>query len=221
MPVQISGAVSNVAADVDGASRALKITLRGNDPGTLGGYRKAMTSGTIGAGLVAASNVYGFRWAPTPTTALAVLRRISLSAGSLGSFSTPGLNNFQAFFVRTFTSLDNAGGTAGTFTTNNAKKRTIYPPSAGATCYIAGTGVTSGGTQTGIDTEPFAAISNSVIAGAGATLLQNGAELYRAVPGDYPIVFVNLEGFLIRATVPGNGTWQLGVDVEWDEFTAF
>lgn len=218
MSVQIGGAVSNTAADVDAASRAVRVTIRGNDPGALGSYRKSMTSGTIGAGLTAASEVFNFRWAPTPNTAICVLRRIGVSVGSVTGFAA-GFVAINAFFARAFTVQGTTGGTAGAFTGNNAKKRTSFATSAGALMAITTTAALSGDTST-LDTDPFATISNSVIVTGGAPPVVNVQELYRSL-SDYPIVFANSEGFILKATVPATGTWQLGVDVDWDEYASF
>ncbi len=220
MAIQIGGAVSNVAADVDAASRALKITLRGNDPGTLGSYRKSMTSGTIAAGLTAASEVYSFRWAPTPNTAICVLRRIGISIGDSATAFAAGFVAINAFMARTFSVQGTTGGTAGTFTLNNAKKRTVFPVTAGAGIVMTTTAAVSGDTST-LDTDPFATISTSIVATAGVALVTNVQELYRALPGDNPVILANNEGFILKATVPAAGTWQLGVDVDWDEFSSF
>lgn len=219
MAIQLIGALSNVAAEVEAATRAARVTLRAGDIGALGSYRKAMTSGTIGAGLTANSLVYGWRWAPSPNTALAVVKRIAISLGDVTGF-TAGFIAINGFFARPYTTLDVTGGTAGTFTGNNGKMRTSHATSAGATCAISTTAAISGGSET-LDTDPFATASLSVAATAGAPPIAQVTELFRAMPGDYPLVFANLEGFILKATVPATGTWQLGVDVSWDEYATF
>ena len=65
----------------------------------------------------------------------------------------------------------------------------------------------------------FAVASISILATAGTVILPV-TEVYRAMPSDQPLVFANQEGFVIKATVPATGTWQLGVDVSWDEYPA-
>jgi hypothetical protein len=37
------------------------------------------------------------------------------------------------------------------------------------------------------------------------------------VSGEWPLVLVQNEGFIIRATVPATGTWEFGVLLEWSE----
>jgi hypothetical protein len=196
--------------------------------GSVGSYRKALRSGTIGAGLTGGSIVYAFQWKPVIAAGKAVLlvpRRIAISLGDLAGF-TAGFFDIDAYFARPYTTIDATGaGTTGTFTGNNAKMRTSYPLSNGAACVIAGTGALSGGTST-LDTDPFASASISVAATAGTPPNPTPLELYRVatgIPGDAPLVFdgtTNPEGFVLKATVPATGTWQISVEVSWDEFLA-
>ena len=218
MALQIQGNGGTVA-EVESASRALRAALRPIDIGSLGSFRKAMTSGTIAAGLSAASLVFGMRWAPTPSTHLALVRRIMVAAGVSGTAFAAGFVKFDAFAARSYTALESSGGTAGTFGGNNAKLRTAHATSVGMTCYMAATGAISGGTHTD-DTDPFAQASIAVPAVAGQLLI-NPTELFRAAPGEHPLVLASNEGFVIKATVPATGTWQLGVTVDWDEVASF
>ena len=118
-----------------------------------------MTSGTIAAGLSAASLVFGMRWAPTPST--------RISRWFAGSWWRPAATRFppasssSTFAARSYTALESSGGTAGTFSGNNAKLRTAHATSAGMTADMAATGAISGGTHTD-DTDPFAQASIAV-----------------------------------------------------------
>jgi len=40
---------------------------------------------------------------------------------------------------------------------------------------------------------------------------------YPEGPMSWPLVLVQNEGFIIRATVPGTGTWRFCVEMEWIE----
>jgi hypothetical protein len=182
-----------------------------------GSYRKAMTSGTIAAGLTAASYVYAFKFAKTSSDGYAAVRRITVSAGDLLGF-TAGFINLQSFITRPYATIEATGGTAGTFTINNGKLDSRDPVSAGAACYIATIAAISGGVGTD-DTDPFSNCALSVAATAGAPPLAAPFELFRAMPGEKPLILrASGEGFRIQATVPATGTWQLGVVVDWDEF---
>lgn len=187
----------------------------------VGSYRKAMTSGTIGAGLTAASLVYGFRWAPGAAPAagiatIAQIKQITLTAGNSATAFAAGFVNLQAFAARGYSALDTTGGTAGTFTVSNGKLATRMPISAGATCAISTTAAISGGAS-GLDTDPFAVISASTQVLAGNPLLGFPMDLFYAAADDMRLTLENNEGFVIKATVPATGTWQLGVTVAWDE----
>lgn len=210
--------ITSSSQKVEGNTRSARMTLWHQDlvTGATGSYRKSQTSGTIAAGLSAASLVYAFQWAPTPTGALCVPRRIALSAGCVTGFAA-GFVNLQAFVARAYTVVEGTGGTAGTKTGNNSKLRTTYGTTLGVSTYISTTAAISGGTST-LDTDPFAVWSGSVTTTGGAPIMPAPVEIYRVQPGDQPLVFANQEGFVIKATVPGTGTWQLGVDVAWDEY---
>jgi hypothetical protein len=215
MSVVLSGN-GGVAAEVDSLThRAMRTSLRPYEgAGLSGSFRKAQRSGTIGAGLSAASLVYSWKWAPTPNTALALVRRIQVSFGNVTGFAA-GFFDVDAFRATTFTTIEATGGAAGTYTGNNGKLRTSHATSLGATSYISTTAAISGGTST-LDTDPFGTCSVSVAATAGAP--PSGAvDIFRAAPGEYPMVFANLEGFSIKATAPATGTWNIAVTIDWDE----
>lgn len=175
-----------------------------------------MTSGTIAAGLTAASLVYGFKWSPVATTGatLCQVRSITVSAGDLVGF-TAGFINLQAFTIRDYKTLEGTGGTAGTFTGSNGKLMTAMPTSNGAACYMATTAAISAGVGT-TDTDPFAQLAASVVATAGLAPVVN-VDLFYALPDEPRLSLAANEGFVLKATVPATGTWQLGVTVAWDE----
>lgn len=184
-----------------------------------GSYRKAMTSGTIAAGLAANSYVYSFKYQTSNLNGYAQVRRITVNAGDLVGFAA-GFVNLQAFFERPFTTIEATGGTAGVFTAHGGKLDSALPATKGASCYISTTAAISGGVKTE-DTDPFANCAVSAVTTAGGILLPN-FELFRAVPnvnGDAPLILRGSgEGFSLKATVPATGTWQLGVTVDWDEY---
>ncbi len=212
MAIKLIGSASGNIAEVD-ADLAARVAPYPS--GVLGAYRKAMTSGTIAAGLTAASAVYGFKFAPSPTTNLALVKHVRVSMGDLVGFAA-GFVAINMFMARPYTTLDTTGGTQGTFSGNNGKLRTSHPTSSGATCAISTTAAISGGAST-LDTDPIATVSGSVVATAGQPPIVNGFDLWGPVPGEYPLVLASGEGFVVKVTVPATGTWQLGVDVQWDE----
>lgn len=219
MPQAITGGLSNVLAEVETSRRALRVSVQPGEVGVLGSYRIAQTSGTISAGLTAASLVYGFRFAPGAGGILALVKHVRISIGDLVGFAA-GFVAFNLFPARPYTVLDGTGGTAATVTGNNGKLRTSFATTAGATMAISTTAAISGGTST-LDTMPIATVSGSVIATAGQPPIINGFDLWGPLPGEMPMILANNEGFNVKATVPATGTWQLGVEVQWDEVASF
>lgn len=220
MPAQIVGATTNQIAEVDLARRALRTVLQPQDVTGFGSYRIAQTSGTFAAGLTAASKVFSFRWAPTITTAVALIKHVRISVGNSATAFTAGFVAINMFAARSFTVDTTTGGTQATLTGNNGKLRTNFPTSQGASAWISTTAAISGDTST-LDTMPIATVSGSEPATAGQPLIINGFDLWAPLPGECPLVLAQNEGFFIKATVPATGTWQLGVDVQWDEVASF
>lgn len=183
-----------------------------------GSYAKGMLSGTIGAGLAAASPVFSFRWgsAAAPVN-LAIVKQVQITLGDLVGF-TAGFMHFDMFAARSFSASD-SGGTAGTLTNNNAKLRTSFPTSLLTDFRVPTTGTLTAGTRT-LDTDPLATLGLSVVATAGSEPLSQ-FPLFNVEPGECPLILANNEGFVIQATVPATGTWQLGVSVLWDEVESY
>lgn len=206
--------ITSASQAIETNTRAARVSLYPNDVGLLGSYRKALFSGVVAAGAGTAL-VYAFRWAPTPTGLLCVPKRVAVGVASATAFA-PGVFTASAFFASSYTVIDSTGaGTNGTFTGHNGKLKSTFPVSAGATCSIVNTSALSGGTST-LDTDAFG-IAMWEVTTAGATVSNTMQELYRAMPGDWPLVFANNEGFQIKTTVPATGTWSIAVDVAWDE----
>lgn len=212
--IQLQGAASLVGADVQ-ADRSLLVGIKPNNPGALGSYRKGLSSGTMAAALTGASPVYSFRYGAAN---LAVVKRISISLGDLVGFAA-GLVLIQGFIARAFSASD-SGGTGGTLTANNAKLRTAYATTGVSDIRISSTAALTPGTRT-LDADPFCTISGSVITTAGQPPELDIIELFRAMPGDQPLVLAANEGFVIQATVPATGTWQFSVDTSWDELASW
>jgi hypothetical protein len=222
MPLQVLGATSGFAAEVESGRRALRVSVQPQDMGTtnaFGSYRIAQTGGTIAAGLAAASKVYSFRWAPTNTGLLCLVKHLRISMGDLVGF-TAGFVALNMFVARAFSVDTTTGATQATLTGNNGKLRTSFPTSQGASSWISTTAAISGDTST-LDTMPIATVSGSVIATAGQPPIVNGFDLWAPLPGEWPLVLASQEGFFVKATVPATGTWQLGIDVQWDEVASF
>lgn len=220
MAIQVIGAVSNVAMDVDANTRAGKITLKPTDPGALGSYSATFKSGIMAAGLAAAAPVVAFLWKPaTVPTSLALIRRVKWGWYNLGTGFAAGDVLFEMFVARAFTVQDTGGG-AATLTTNNAKLRTSFATTQAAV-QVSATATLTAGTRT-LDTNPLRSLFATVPTTAFNPATVVDTVMYEARPGEQPLTLAGSgEGFVIQATVPATGTWTFGCAVDWDEVTSW
>lgn len=218
MAIQVQGN-SGTIAEVEGATRALRVTARPLDYGSLGAYSLGLSTGVMAAGLAANAEIFQARWAHA--TNLCLVRSIRFGAGGIVAFAA-GVVQIMSRMARGWTGQGTAG-TGITFGVNDQKRRT----NMGQTGFAAGdvriaTTLTLGaGTKT-LDGNDFGNLVGSVGVTAGEPLIETGAEL---LPDDrdmrHPLVLVQNEGPVIRATVPATGTWTAGVSFDWEEVTAY
>lgn len=217
MAINLAGSPSGNLAEVDANTHALRVNQRPNDYASLGIFAKGMTSGIMAAGLGAAAPVFSFR--VTSASNVCLIKKVLFSAGGIAAF-TAGVVTINMFVARSFSASDTSG-TAATLTGNNSKLRTSMATMAmPGDIRISSTATLSAGTRT-LDTDPCGGITTSVDATAGRPIVAPGTELFRALPGEYPLVLVQNEGFIIAATVPATGTWTFSVAVVWEELTAY
>lgn len=217
-----------IAAQVDGSLAtgqhlALRTSLRPMDFGqpfsSYGSYSYSGITGTTAAGS-GAIFIAAFRW--TDPSRYALIRRVRGHQSWIATAFTAGVCSLEMLVARAYTAPDSTGGTAQTITGNNGKRRSSMGSMQVATIHLATTGAISGGTRV-TDANPIAAISQSVIAVAGSTMIQ-GAQGNLWDPteeGRYPLVLAANEGFLIRSTAPATGTYATRIDIDWDEVAAF
>lgn len=222
MAIQVQGN-GGVIAEVDGLTyRALRVTLRPVDYGALGSYRLSMISGTMAAGLAAASDVYQARWTNASNLALIWGVLIDGMGGSSTAFSA-GFAAFRLFFSRSWTA-DGSGGTSATLTGNNAKLRTAMATTLMAAIRISSTAALTAGTKTN-DSQPIGQQTFAIGTVAstnylGQTCLYGSAALEDG-GNPAPLVLAQNEGITVQATVPATGTWQFGVTTAWSEVTSY
>lgn len=218
MATQIQGNGGTVA-EVDGTNfRAVRITNRPIDYGALGFYAIGLATGTMAAGLAAASEIFQARW--TDATRFAAVYNIGCDgAGGIAAF-TAGFTRMEAVIARAWTA-DGSGGTAATITGNNNKLRTSMGTTLFGAIRAASTAALTAGTKT-LDTQGIGSIISATTATAGDQVLPN-EELFSATShvDNHPIVLAQNEGVVIRATVPATGTWTGGVSMRWAELTAY
>jgi hypothetical protein len=225
MAFQIQGN-GGVIAEVDGTTfRAMRVTGRPINYGSLGFYRVGAVSGTIAAALAANSELFQFRW--PDATNLAVVYWCSVSAGGNVAASAAALVSLVATVARSWTAAG-SGGTRLTMTGNNAKLRTSMGTSLVNDIGIATTAALTAGTKT-LDTTNIGAVSLGI--GTGAITTAMNLTLLNDVPlinadniNHHPLVLAQNEGFVIRngATAwPAALTWQLAVQCTWAEVSAY
>ena len=217
MGIQIQGN-GGVIADVDGTTfRALRITARPINYGTLGMYRLGMHSGTMAAALAANSEMFQWRW--PDATNLGIVYKASISAGANVAATAAALGSFVMAIARSWTAAG-TGGTRAVVTGNISKLRTSMGTSLMNDAGISTTGALTAGTKT-IDhaTTNLGAVSFGIGTGAittalNLTFLPNTSLFDADGEGMHPIVCVQNEGFVIRngtVAFPAGMTWVFAV----------
>lgn len=227
----IEGGTSATLADTGANTKALRSEIRPVDIGAYGSYVVTASSGTMAAGLAGASPVFSFRWGDS--TRACMVRRVAITARNLTTAFTAGVFLFELMQARSFTASDSGGG-AVTLTGNNGKRRTSMGTSLVTDMRVSTTAALTAGTRT-LDTPPTGIIRGNVPAtavnypfvGLGSANIPGAStgaystawqDLFRRdTSNEWPLVYVQNEGFIIRATVPATGTWTFDVLVEWDE----
>lgn len=224
MGIQVQGN-GGVIADVDGTMfRALRVTSRPIDYGSLGFYRLSMVTGTIAAALAANSELFQFRWGDA--TRFGVIYRIALSAGANVAATAAALLSLRATIARAWT-VNGTGGTAATLTGNNQKLRTSMGTTLVTEIRCATTAALGAGTKT-LDAQDIGGVSYGVGTGAittsiNLTLVPDVNIFDSNGPSDHPPVLAQNEGFVIRSGIigPAAMTWAATFNTSWAEVTAY
>lgn len=224
MAIQIQGQDGTVAGVRGTTFRAQAVETMPPDYGSLGIYRLGMTSGTMAAALAANSEIFQFRW--PDATRLALIHRVSISAGANVAATAAALLSFRLTAARSWT-VAGSGGTRATLTGNNAKLRTSMGTSLVNDAGISTTGLLTAGTKT-LDGIDLASISYGIGTGAITTSLPLNiipdTTLFSSELGSgHPIVLAQNEGFVIRTGIinPLTMTWAFSVNVVWSEVTTY
>ena len=206
---------------VDPTHSAARMSFRPMELGTRGAYSLGVVSGVMAAGLAANAEIFQMRW--SNATHKMLLRRLWLSVARGGTAFTAGNCEFNMTLARNW-SADGGGGTAIVFSTANTnKKRTDFPLSLFSDTGVrqSATAALTAGTKT-LDTNRAASIS-SFISSVATTASEQPIVMpethlwQRNTADEYPILFEQNEGLVVRATVPATGTWQWSINVEWCE----
>jgi hypothetical protein len=225
MAVQLQGNGGTIA-DVDGALfRALKMSARPIDTGALGHYRLSQTIPLV-ATQAANGTLFSWRWGDA--TRLAVLTKMRLTLLQTLAHTATIYPVFQAFIARGFTASDSVGS-AVTLTGNSMKKRTSMGTTlltdARSSAVAAGLTV---GTRT-LDAAPIMEVPTAMLIVQTVPVPTNTLMYEKELDigmgdGNYPYVFAQNEGFIVRGPTivfGAAGTANLIVDISWAEVAAF
>lgn len=227
MAIQIQGN-GGVVAEVDGTTyRALRITPRPVNYGSLGIYKTGVESGIMAAALAANAEIYQFRW--PDATNLALIYNVEISAGAATAATAAAALSLNLAVARSWTGAG-TGGTRSVLTGNICKLRTSMGTSLVNDMGIATTAGLTAGTKT-IDhaTTNMGSVSFGVGTGAITTVvamnLIDKMHLFESNhEGGCPIIHVQNEGHIIRNGViafPAGLTWKFSVETSWAEVAAY
>jgi hypothetical protein len=222
----IEGATSAALQEVGAASASpAHVVAKPCSYGSLGHYKYAGVTGAIAAGMAANGEVFQFRW--TDATRFAVITAIRCPGMRATTAFAAGTIDIKATIARSWTA-SGSGGTALTLTGDNLSLRTSMGTTLVGDARISTTAALGAGTKT-LDTQDLGLIPthssggwNSATPIIGSIYLPR-TELFVAdvAGGQHPVVLAQNEGVVVRATVPGTGVWNIGVEIEWAEVAAF
>ena len=218
MAIIQSGANSTSLLTVDPTFAAIRVS--DHPPEILGAYQMGITSGALTA-VAAGAPVFSFRWAPSVSTNLCMVRRVELGFSTITPFTTAQSLQYSIQIARQWTTNDTVGTTAAFTQTNTAKMRTSMPTSAfagGGQFMIATTGAITAGTRT-LDTQQMQ-FTNGQSTAVGTVL--TAQPIFQQQTGDYPVIFAANEGFIINnvQAMAAAGVINLVINVEWMELAA-
>jgi hypothetical protein len=219
MASQIAGNTIANLLEVEANTHAARVTLRPEDYGALGIYALAPSNGAsaMAAGLAAASPIFSFRWGNAAN--LALIKRVTFSAGNGVTAFTAGVAKFDLIAARSFT-VNDTGGVAVVPSGNQNKLRTSGMGTSLLTdARISQTATLTAGTRT-LDANALGSIVAGIPNTAGATMIAP-FPMWDARAGDHPFILAQNEGFVIQATVPATGVWFFAVKVDWVEIASY
>ena len=213
----LEGGTTGSLAEVEANVLALRTVSLPRDVGVLGAYAASSTNGAtvMTAGLAANSEILQFRW--TDATRVATIRSVRFDMGSVVAF-VAGQLLISLTIARAFT-VAGSGGAALVMTGNNNKKRTTFGTSLVGEIRGATTAALGAGTKT-LDANPLGSFSFAAPTTVGP-IITNQYLWTRDTSDECPLILAANEGLVVRATVPGTGTWYFGVDIEWTEHAVF
>lgn len=202
---------------VDTKHFAARMSQRPMELGVRGSYAIGLTTGLLPAALGANSEIYQWRYVQVGSI-VQVLRKVRITAAVSTTAFAAGVPVQIEMRKATAWSVQGTLGTGITFGTD-CKKKTSHASTAMAAndCRVATTAALGAGTKT-LDGQACGNVVGQPGTAVGAIILPAMTMWQRDTDDEYPFVFGNQEGFVIRAVaVPATGTWQATVEVYWDE----
>jgi hypothetical protein len=174
-------------------------------------FQRCDTSGAFLSGLGSLSPVYSFQW--TATTLVAAITRLRFQVWSGGTaFASTAIGTFNMITARGFTSPD-SGGTEDYFGDGSSRLRADMT-NAEAAIMIAANSPLTPGVRT-LDSAPLDQRSFMIPTTANTTFSPTPMTLFEKLNGEHPLILQANEGFVVRAQVPGSGSWSFAITLEW------
>lgn len=179
---------------------------------TLGWNSLGVKSGAV-TGVAANGAVFSFR---NISANPVIVRRVGIGCVTTTAFTTAQVVDYGIFFARAFTASDTAQ-TAVAITGNNTKHRTSLATPTSLDVRVSNTGAITAGTRT-LDTNALGNVA-AWSGGQGQGLNLSPDNLVSQSSGDYPLVFVQNEGFVIAnlTAMGAAGVVNLYVNIEFCE----
>lgn len=180
-------------------------------------YSIGLTTGTIAAGLAAASEILQFRHVDATNTRKIRVLEVALTVAHVATAFTAGDATFDMTIARGWGTAGTGGGTA-TLTGNNGKYRTSQNTNilgVAGQIRVATTAALGAGSKT-LDAQAFGNVI-APISTAVNVYMVDPTYLYVDAEHRPPLILAHEEGFVIRATVPATGTWRANVNLVWAE----
>lgn len=216
-------AIANVGAV---EASALHVTAKPNEYGVFGHYQYAGQTGAVGAGAGADSEVFQFWW--TNTLRIANIYSVKVTGLRATTAFAAGVLDLKLTRATAWT-VAGTGGTALTLVSPSFELRQAQMGVTGATeIRIATTAALGAGTKT-LDTYDLGQITAHSSGGVGSATPIIGALYLPTLDlftcdvggGEHPLTLEAGDGFVVRATVPATGVWNLGLVVKWSELGSF
>lgn len=195
----------------------------GRNYNPLGHFDVSVATGAIGAGMAADGELFQFLLVNAGV--LALVYEISITGMRATTAFAAGAIDIKATIARAWIAVGTGGSTL-TLTGNQAQLRTNMDTSLMHEIRVATTAALGAGTKT-LDTQDIGQIVTHSSGGFSSATPIIGSiylphtTLFKAdlSADESPIVIAPNEGFVVRATVPITGVWNLGIRVKWAETT--